>query len=69
MTQTVVKGYTENSGSITIPDALNSNITIACNGTGDIECSNDVRTSTTKKVYSRGNCAQTQFHQSLIFSF
>jgi len=69
MTQTVVRGYTLDSGSITIPDDDNSDITIACNGTGDIECSSDVKTSTTKKVYSKGNCFQTSFHSSLIFSF
>ena len=58
-----------NSGSITITDGSNGDITVACNGTGDIECSSDVKTSTTKKVYSKGNCMQTGFHSSLIFSF
>jgi hypothetical protein len=83
MTQTVVRGYTVDSGSITIPDAINSNIAITPNGsgdvdlgngTGDINCSStletvDIKTSTTKKVYSKGNCVQTSFHSSLIFSF
>ena len=69
MTQTVVRGYTVDSGSITIPDDLNGDIAIAPSGTGDIECSSDVKTSTTKKVYSKGNCVQTSFHSSLIFSF
>ena len=69
MTQTVVRGYTENSGSITIPDDLNGDITIAPSGTGEINCSSDVKTTTTKKVYSKGNCVQTGFHSSLIFSF
>ena len=58
-----------NSGSITITDAANGDITIACNGSGDIECSSDVKTSTSKKVYSKGNCVQTGFHSSLIFGF
>ena len=57
------------SSSITITDAANGDITIACNGTGDIECSSDVKTSTAKKVYSKGNCVQTSFHSSLIFGF
>jgi len=57
------------SGSITITDAANGDITIACNGTGDIECSSDVKTSTTKKVYSKGNCVQTSLHSSLVFGF
>jgi len=69
MSQTKVRGYTVDSGSIIIPDEINSNITIACNGTGGIECSSDVKTSTAKKVYSKGNCVQTSFHSSLIFSF
>ena len=55
------------SSSITITDAANGDITLACNGTGDIECSSDVKTSTTKKVYSKGNCYQTSFHASLVF--
>ena len=58
-----------NSGSITITDAANGDITIACNGTGDIECSSDVKTSTSKKVYSKGNCIQTSFHSSLVFGY
>ena len=58
-----------NSGTITITDGANQDITIACNGTGDIECSSDVKTSTTKKVYSKGNCVQSGFHSSLIFSY
>jgi hypothetical protein len=58
-----------NSSSITITDAANGDIALACNGQGDIECSSDVKTSTTKKVYSKGNCVQTSFHSSLIFSF
>ena len=57
------------SSSITITDAANGDITIACNGSGDIECSSDVKTSTTKKVYSKGNCVQTSFHSSLIFGY
>jgi len=47
----------------------NGDITIACNGSGDIECSSDVKTSTSKKVYSKGNCVQTSFHSSLIFGY
>ena len=58
-----------NSGTITITDGANGDITIACNGTGDIECSSDVKTSTTKKVYSKGNCYQTSFHSSLVFGY
>jgi hypothetical protein len=74
MAQTVVRGYTVDSGSITILDDLNGDITLACNGTGDINCSStletvDIKTSSTKKVYSKGNCVQTSFHSSLIFSF
>ena len=57
------------SGSVTIADGANGDITIACNGTGDIECSSDVKTSTTKKVYSKGNCFQTHFHSSLVFGY
>jgi hypothetical protein len=57
------------SSSITITDAANGDITLACNGTGDIECSSDVKTSTTKKVYSKGNCIQTSFHSSLVFGY
>ena len=57
------------SSTIVITDAANGDITLACNGSGDIECSSDVKTSTTKKVYSKGNCVQTSFHSSLIFSF
>tara|TARA_R100000781_G_scaffold2220_2_gene3635 strand:+ start:602 stop:850 length:249 start_codon:yes stop_codon:yes gene_type:complete len=82
MTQTVVRGYTENSGSITIQDDLNGDITIVPSGTGDVDLGNgtgnincsssfatDVKTTNTKKVYSKGNCVQTGFHSSLIFSF
>jgi len=57
------------SGSITITDAANGDITLACNGTGDIECSSDVKTSTTKKVYSKGNFAQTNLVASLIHGY
>ena len=57
------------SGSITITDAANGDITLACNGSGDIECSSDVKTSITKKVYSKGNCVQSSFHSSLIFGY
>ena len=57
------------SSSITITDAANGDITLACNGTGDIERSSDLKTSTTKKVYSKGNCIQTSFHSSLIFGY
>ena len=58
-----------NSGSITIQDAANGDITLACNGTGDIECSSDVKTSTTKKVYSKGNFSQTNLVASLIHGY
>jgi len=57
------------SGSITITDGANADITLACNGIGDIECSSDVKTSTTKKIYSKGSCVQTSFHSSLIFGY
>ena len=57
------------SGSITITDAANGDITLACNGTGDIECSSDVKTSTTKKVFSKGNFAQTNLVASLIHGY
>jgi hypothetical protein len=57
------------SGSITITDAANGDITLACNGTGDIECSSDVKTSTSKKVYSKGNFAQTNLVASLIHGY
>ena len=58
-----------NSGTITITDGANGDITIACNGTGDIECSSDVKTGTAKKIYSKGNCYQTSFHASLVFGY
>jgi len=57
------------SSSITITDAANGDITLACNGSGDIECSSDVKTSTNKKIYSKGNCVQTSFHSSLVFGY
>ena len=62
------------SSSITITDAADGDITFACNGTGSIVCSStletaDIKTSTTKKVYSKGNCVQTSFHSSLIFGY
>ena len=57
------------SSSITITDGANGDVTLACNGTGDIECSSDVKTSTAKKLYSKGNCYQTSFHASLVFGY
>ena len=68
MTQTVVRGYTVDSGSITIPDAINSNIAITPNGTGDVDLGNgtgdincsstletvDIKTSTSKKFIQKG---------------
>jgi len=57
------------SSTIVITDAANGDITLSCNGTGDIECASDVKTSTTKKVYSKGNGVQTSFHSSLVFSY
>ena len=54
------------SGSITITDAANGDITLACNGTGDIECSSDVKTSTTKKVHQKGAFLQSSTHQALF---
>jgi len=58
-----------NSGSITITDGANGDITIACNGTGDIECSSDVKTSTTKKVHQKGAFLQSSTHQALFMGF
>ena len=58
-----------NSGSITITDAANGDITIACNGTGDIECSSDVKTSTTKNFYERGSCFHSTTNRALIFGY
>ena len=55
-----------NGNTISSTDS-NGDINLDCNGTGDIECSSDVKTSTTKKVYSKGNCFQTSFHASLVF--
>ena len=57
------------SSSITITDAANGDITLACNGTGDIECSSDVKTSTTKKVHQRGAFLQSSTHQALFMGF
>ena len=58
-----------NSGSITITDGANGDITVACNGTGDIECSSDVKTSTTKKVHQKGAFLQSSTHQALFMSY
>ena len=55
-----------NSSTIAITDAVNGDITIACNGTGDIECSSDVKTSTTKKVHQKGAFLQSSTHQALF---
>ena len=55
-----------NAGSITLTDGTNADITIACNGTGDIECSSDVKTSTTKKVHQKGAFLQSSTHQALF---
>jgi len=55
-----------NAGSITLTDGVNADITIACNGTGDIECSSDVKTSTTKKVHQKGAFLQSSTHQALF---
>ena len=54
------------SSSVTITDAANGDITLACNGTGDIECSSDVKTSTTKKVHQKGAFLQSSTHQALF---
>jgi len=55
-----------NAGSITLEDAANGDITLACNGTGDIECSSDVKTSTTKKVHQKGAFLMSSTHQALF---
>ena len=58
-----------NSGSITITDAANGDITIACNGTGNIECSSDVKTSSTKNFYERGSCFHSSTNRNLVFGY
>ena len=58
-----------NSGSITITDAANGAITIASNGTGNIECSSDVKTSSTKNFYERGSCFHSSTNRNLVFGY
>jgi len=55
-----------NSGTVTITDGVDGDITIACNGSGDIECSSDIKTSTTKKVHQNGAFLQSSTHQALF---
>ena len=54
------------SSTIAISDAANGDITLACNGSGDIECSSDVKTSTTKKVHQKGAFLMSSTHQALF---
>ena len=57
------------NGNTKLTKDSNGDLNLDCNGTGDIECAADVKTSTTKKVYSKGNCYQTSFHSSLVFGY
>ena len=58
-----------NSGSVTISDGTNGDITLACNGTGDIECSSDVKTATNKNFVERGSCFHSTTNRSLVFGY
>ena len=58
-----------NSGSVTITDGANGAITIACNGSGNIECSSDVKTSSTKNFYERGSCFHSTTNRSLVLGY
>ena len=39
------------------------------NPSSELTVNGDIETSTTGKVYSKGNCVQTSFHSSLIFGY
>ena len=58
-----------NSGSVTISDGTNGDITLACNGTGDIECSSDVKTATNKNFVERGACFHSTTNRNLVFGY
>ena len=68
VTEAQVDNININGNTISSTDS-NGDINLDCNGTGDIECAADVKTSTTKKVYSKGNCFQTSFHASLALGY
>jgi hypothetical protein len=68
VTEAQVDNININGNTISSTDS-NGDINLDCNGTGDIECAADVKTSTTKKLYSKGNCYQTSFHASLVFGY
>ena len=56
-----VIGMSESSGTITLSSPTTTKLTVA---TGK-----DLETTTTGKIYSKGNCVQSSFHSSLIFSY
>ena len=68
VTEADIDNININGNTISSTDS-NGDINLDCNGTGDIECAADVKTSTTKKLYSKGNCYQTSFHASLVFGY
>jgi len=70
------------SDNAIISSNSNGNIALTPNGTGDVDLGNgtgnincsssfatDIKTTNTKKVYSKGNCAQTNLVASLIHGF
>ena len=56
-----VTGMSESSSTITLGSASAAKVTVA---TGK-----DLESSTTGKLYSKGNCVQSSFHSSLIFGY
>ena len=68
VTEADIDNININGNTILTTDS-NGDLNLDCNGTGDIECAADLKTSTTKKVYSKGNCYQTSFHSSLVFGY
>ena len=68
VTEADIDNININGNTILTTDS-NGDLNLDCNGTGDIECAADVKTSTTKKVYSKGNAVQTNLHSSLVFGY
>ena len=58
------------ASALDITEGSNSYINfVTTDGAEKIVVSKDLETSSTKKLYSKGNCYQTNFHSSLIFGY